>query len=111
MVGYAINYYRDHVKPHKKYKAPDAMERLALTELLAALEAAPESASAEDLQNIVFEIGKKHPFPELRAWFKALYETLLGQETGPRMGSFFALYGRKESAALIRKALDGTIAA
>jgi lysyl-tRNA synthetase class 1 len=109
MVGYAINYYRDHVKPHKKYRAPDAMERQALTELLAALEAAPEAASAEDLQNIVFEIGKKHPFPELRAWFKALYETLLGQETGPRMGSFFALYGRKESAALIRKALDGSI--
>jgi lysyl-tRNA synthetase class 1 len=111
MVGYAINYYRDHVKPHKKYKAPDEMERAALTELLAALEAAPEGASAEELQNIVFEIGKKHPFPELRAWFKALYETLLGQETGPRMGSFFALYGRKESAALIRKALDGTLAA
>jgi lysyl-tRNA synthetase class 1 len=109
LVGYAINYYRDHVKPHKKYKTPDAMERQALAELLAALEAAPDGATAEDLQNIVFEVGKKHPFPELRAWFKALYEILLGQETGPRMGSFFALYGRKESAELIRKALDGKI--
>ncbi len=109
LVGYAINYYRDHVRPTKKYKAPDTMERQALTELLAALEAAPEGATAEDLQNMVFEVGKKHPFPELRAWFKALYETLLGQETGPRMGSFFALYGRKESAELIRKALDGKL--
>ena len=109
LAGYAVNYYRDHVKPHKKYRAPDAMERVALADLLAALEAAPDEATAADLQNIVFEIGKKHPFAELREWFKALYETLLGQETGPRMGSFFALYGRKESADLIRKALSGQI--
>ena len=109
LVGYAINYYRDHVKPHKKFKAPDAMERAALADLLAALEAAPESADAAELQNIVFEVGKKHPFPELRAWFKSLYETLLGQETGPRMGSFFALYGRNNSIALIRNALEGKL--
>ncbi|WP_374369096.1 lysine--tRNA ligase [Dongia sp.] len=109
MVGYAINYYRDHVKPHKKYRAPDEMERKALEELLAGLEAAPAGASAEDLQNIVFEIGKKHPFPELRAWFKTLYEVLLGQETGPRMGTFIALYGKNETATLIRQALAGKI--
>jgi lysyl-tRNA synthetase class 1 len=53
----------------------------------------------------VYEIGKRHPFPELRAWFKALYEVLLGQDQGPRFGSFIALYGRKETAELIRKAL------
>jgi lysyl-tRNA synthetase class 1 len=110
LVGYAINYYRDHVKPAKKYKAPDEMERAALTELLGALEAAPETADAAALQNIVFEVGKKHPFAELRAWFKSLYETLLGQETGPRMGSFFALYGRKNSIELIKKALEGKLA-
>ena len=109
LVGYAINYYRDHVKPTKKYRAPDEMERKALEELLAALDAAPASASAEDLQNIVYEIGKKHPFPELRAWFKTLYEVLLGQETGPRMGTFIALYGKKETADLIRQALAGKI--
>jgi len=109
LVGYAINYYRDHVKPTKKYRAPDEMERKALEDLLAALDAAPASASAEDLQNIVYEIGKKHPFPELRAWFKTLYEVLLGQETGPRMGTFIALYGKNETAALIRQALAGKI--
>ena len=53
----------------------------------------------------VYEIGKAHPFPELRAWFKALYEVLLGQDQGPRFGSFIELYGRKETAELIRKAL------
>ena len=59
--------------------------------------------TAEGLQTEVYEIGKRHPFPELRAWFKALYEVLLGQDQGPRFGSFIALYGRKETAELIRK--------
>ena len=107
LVGYAINYYRDHVKPKKRYRAPDATERAALDELLRYLETAPKDASAEDLQNEVYEIGKRHPFPELKAWFKALYEVLLGQDQGPRMGSFIALYGREETADLIRKVLKG----
>ena len=40
-----------------------------------------------------------------RDWFKALYETLLGSEQGPRMGSFFALYGIDNSRRLIAEAL------
>ena len=105
LVGYAINYYRDFVKPAKKYRAPSEIERKALAELLAYIDSAPENADAETLQTEVYEIGKRHPFPELRAWFKALYEVLLGQDQGPRFGSFIALYGRKETAELIRKAL------
>ncbi len=107
LVGYAINYYRDHVKPKKRYRAPDATERAALEELLRYLETAPAGASAEDLQNEVYEIGKRHPFADLKTWFKALYEVLLGQDQGPRMGSFIALYGRAETADLIRKVLKG----
>lgn len=107
LVGYAIAYYRDFVKPSKRYRPPDAMERQALEELLRALKALPPDADAEAIQFEVYEVGKRHPFTDLRAWFKALYEILLGQEQGPRMGSFFALYGLKESTRLIRRALDG----
>ena len=53
----------------------------------------------------VYEVGKRHPFPSLRDWFKACYEILLGQEQGPRLGSFFALYGLENSKALIKEAL------
>jgi lysyl-tRNA synthetase class 1 len=107
LVGYAIAYYRDFVKPTKKYRLPDAVERKALEELLAALEKLPADADAETLQNIVYEVGKRHPFPELRAWFKCLYEILLGQEQGPRMGSFIALYGLEETRSLLKRALAG----
>ncbi|MCZ6447221.1 MAG: lysine--tRNA ligase, partial [Alphaproteobacteria bacterium] len=50
---------------------------------------------------------KRHQFEDLRAWFRALYEILLGQSQGPRMGSFMALYGLPEPLALIERALNG----
>jgi lysyl-tRNA synthetase class 1 len=107
LAGYAVAYYQDFVKPTKRYRAPDETERVALEELATALEATPPGASAEDLQNEVYEIGKRHGFESLRDWFRALYEVLLGQSQGPRMGSFVALYGIAETARLIRRALAG----
>jgi lysyl-tRNA synthetase class 1 len=70
----------------------------------------PADATAEALQNEVYEVGKRHGFANLRDWFKAIYEVLLGQSEGPRMGSFIALYGRNETIALIRRALAGELA-
>ena len=43
-------------------------------------------------------------------WFQAIYEILLGQERGPRLGTFVALYGIPETRALIAKALSGSLA-
>jgi lysyl-tRNA synthetase class 1 len=107
LVGTAIAYYRDFVKPNKNFRAPSETERAALADLLAELEALPADAEAEAIQTQVYEVGKRHDFPDLKSWFKALYEILLGQEQGPRMGSFIALYGMAESMALIRRALAG----
>ena len=107
LVEYAIVYYRDFVRPAKKYRPPSAMEREALGELARTLAALPESADAEAIQFEVYEVGKRYPFPDLRAWFKSLYEILLGQADGPRMGSFIALYGRAETLALIARVLRG----
>ena len=71
------------------------------------LEALRAGASAEDIQNVVYAVGKRHAFADLRAWFQSLYEILIGQSTGPRMGSFIALYGIRETIALIRRVLAG----
>ena len=101
----AVNYYLDFVKPRKQHRAPDARERAALEDLASVLDSLPDDAEA--IQFEVYEIGKRHGFEPLRAWFKALYETLLGQSQGPRMGSFIALYGRAETIALIRRVLAG----
>ena len=107
LVEYAIAYYRDFVKPAKHYRAPSDMERAALDDLVRTLEALPAGADAEAIQTEVYEVGKRHDFENLRDWFRALYETLLGQSQGPRMGSFIALYGKDETVALIGRVLAG----
>ncbi|MET0308048.1 MAG: lysine--tRNA ligase [Sphingomonas sp.] len=106
LIGYALAYARDFVTPTLKKRAPVGVEIDALRDLDAQLAALPGDASAEDIQNIVYEIGKTRFGKEaLRDWFKALYETLLGSEQGPRMGSFIALYGIENSRKLIAEAL------
>ena len=107
LVGHAITYYRDVVKPTKAYRAPLPEERAALDDLRAVLAALPADSSAEEIQTEVYEVGKRHPFESLRGWFRALYEILLGQSQGPRVGSFIALYGLAETVALIDRALAG----
>jgi len=107
LVGYAVRYYRDFVRPAKQYRAPSAVERAALEDLKVALEGIAPGASAEDIQSEVYEVGKRHAFENLRDWFKALYEVLLGQSQGPRFGSFIALYGIAETGTLIDRALRG----
>lgn len=103
----AVHYYHDFIKPTKTFRAPTDIERAALSELAIWLESQPDDLTPETVQQEIYEIGKRHPFPELRAWFGAMYETLLGQSQGPRMGSFIALYGRKETLTLVRKVLAG----
>jgi lysyl-tRNA synthetase class 1 len=111
LVGYAIAYYRDFVKPDKNYRTPTDIERAALVDLVASLKAMPADADAETIQTEVYEVGKRHNFENLRDWFKALYEVLLGQSQGPRFGSFAALYGKDETIALISRVLAGESAA
>ena len=107
LVEYAIAYYNDFVKPHKQYRLPTATERLALEDFLAVLYKEKPESTAEELQNLAFEIGKGYLPDNLRGWFQCLYEVLLGQPQGPRIGSFIALYGIPETIALIEKALAG----
>ncbi len=108
LIGYALAYARDFVAPTLKRRAPEGVEIEALQRLDAELAGLPGGASAEDIQNIVYEIGKTGGFETLRDWFKALYETLLGSAQGPRMGSFIALYGIAGTRALIAQALART---
>ncbi len=110
LVSYAIAYYDAFVKPEKKFRRASEAEASALMALDAALATAPAGASAEQLQTLVYEAGKTHGFADnLRGWFQAIYEVLLGQSQGPRFGSFIELYGVPETRALIAKGLAGEL--
>lgn len=108
MIDAAVAYTRDFIVPTLSKRAPTPNEALALTALDAELAHAETDISAEDLQTKVYEIGKQehYGFGNLRDWFQALYQTLLGSDQGPRMGSFIALYGVENTRKLIAEALQ-----
>jgi lysyl-tRNA synthetase class 1 len=101
LINHAIAYYHDFVKPNLQYREPSALEKTAIRDLFDELQKAEQEISADDLQSIVFEVGKKYPFENLRQWFQGLYEVLLGNSDGPRLGSFIALYGIGNMCQLI----------
>jgi lysyl-tRNA synthetase class 1 len=119
LVGYAIHYFRDFVLPAKKFRAPSEPERAALLDLHDALKQLPANATAEEIQDVVYEIGRREPFLDRTGkiktkdgkpgvsldWFNMLYQVLFGQEKGPRFGSFAAVYGVENTVAMIDGAL------
>jgi lysyl-tRNA synthetase class 1 len=107
LVTSALAYNRDFVAPTLQRRKPEPNEALALAVLDEELGATSDDATAEEIQTIVYEIGKDphYGFEQLRDWFKCLYETLLGSSAGPRMGSFVALYGVANTRKLIGEAL------
>jgi lysyl-tRNA synthetase class 1 len=107
--GFAVRYYQDFVKPEKTYRAPNDQERAAMEDMVTRLKAWDGGLDAEELQSMVFAVGKDHDFENLRDWFKALYEVLLGASQGPRFGGFIALYGVEESIKLIEDGLAGNL--
>lgn len=129
--GFAVRYFHDFVKPHKIFREPSEQEHSALTDLAAGLGSIsvakdmidknkdagnkPVDLSAysltdgDDLQSLVFAVGKNHNFENLRDWFQAIYEVLMGASQGPRFGGFIALYGVDETIDLIRDGLAGKL--
>jgi lysyl-tRNA synthetase class 1 len=119
LVEYAVHYFRDFVLPAKKFREPTESERAALVDLRDALSQLPADATAEKIQEVVYEIGRREPFLDQSGkiktkdgkpgvaleWFNMLYQVLLGQEKGPRFGSFVAVYGIDNTVAMIDGAL------
>src|SRR6187401_3367860 len=117
LVEYAIHYFRDFVLPEKKFREPGGAERAALIDLRDALSQLKSGATAEDIQNVVYEVGRREPFLDQKKkakdgkpgvsldWFNLLYQVLLGQEKGPRFGSFVAVYGLQNTIDMIDGAL------
>ncbi len=124
LTEYAIRYFDDFVKPTKQFRAPDEVEREALAKLSEALSALPAGADGEAIQTAALNVARRieryqdhsKQAPEggpgvSVAFFQMIYQVLIGQERGPRFGSFAALYGVAETVDLIGQALAGKLAA
>jgi len=124
LVGYAVAYFRDFVKPAKTYRAADEVERQVLQKIDATLRDM-DNASAEEIQSALYDVARAVPrYQDFAAkgatperpgvsndFFNMLYEVLLGEKKGPRFGSFIALYGVAETRQLIEHALKGDLVA
>jgi lysyl-tRNA synthetase, class I len=122
LAGFAIRYFEDFVRPNKVFRAPDEVEREALSALDATLAALPQGSDGEAIQNAALNAARKieryqdhdKKSPEggpgvSVAFFSMIYQVLIGQDKGPRFGSFAALYGISETRRLIAKALTGEL--
>jgi lysyl-tRNA synthetase class 1 len=124
LVHYAVAYFRDFVAPKKRYRRADIVEEAALEALSAKLGQLPADADAEAIQSALYDVARPIPrYQDFTAkgatserpgvsndWFNMLYQVLLGEERGPRFGSFVALYGIEQTRALIAAALSGALA-
>ena len=118
-----MRYYADFVEPQKKFRLADEVEAGALRALDEALAKAGPNPTAEELQGVLYDVGRTIPRyqdPNAKgatpdkpgvssAWFNAIYQVLLGEEKGPRFGSFIELYGIDNTRKLIERALKGEL--
>src|SRR5690606_5861233 len=124
LTDYAIRYFDDFVRPAKRFRPPDEVEREALGRLSEKLATLEEGADGETIQSAALDVAReieryqdhtrKSPTggPGVSgASFQMSDQVLLGQERGPRFGSFVALYGIGETRVLIERALKGELVA
>lgn len=105
LAKFAIVYYKDFIAGTRVPEKPTESQRKALNELKNSLKNLDSNVPSEEIQNIIFEIGKKH-FDNIREWFLTLYKTLFGSESGPKMGTFISLYGIKNTINLIEERIS-----
>ena len=106
LIDYSINYYNDFVLPNKKYLNIDDSNKAVFKNIRDVLKnKINENTSAEEIQTLLYEVGKKNEFQNLKEFFKLVYQVLLGQEQGPRLGSFIKLYGVDETIKIIDQKL------
>ena len=105
LIQYAINYYKDFILPNKHYVKINKSNKIIFEELKKLLQNIDVNSSSEEIQTKIYDIGKKYNFDNLRDFFKIIYQVLLGQVQGPRLGSFIKLYGIEKTICLIDSAL------
>ena len=107
LIDFAIHYYTDFVLPNKKYLDIDDNNKVVFEDILNILKTQlRENNTAEEIQTLLYEVGKKHQFNNLKDFFKLVYQVLLGQEQGPRLGSFIKLYGIEETIKIIEQKIN-----
>ena len=107
LTKHAIKLLKDKLKPKKIYKKPNEKEKSALTKLAQSIEKINDNTPPEEIQTIVYSVGKENGYEKnLRDWFKLIYQVLFGDIDGPRMGFFISFFGVQETIKLIKDKIN-----
>jgi len=104
LIKKAVNYYRDFLLPQKKYRIPNDREKKLLNrihELLLGFEGEGEN----ELQTIPFDVAREFEVLPSEI-FQMFYKVILGQERGPRFGTFTQLVGKDRVLHMLTNAIN-----
>ncbi len=106
LVNKAMEYYQDYILPGKQYRTPTDNERNLFTNIHNLLKAY-EGNSEDEIQSIPFNVAREFDIP-VKELFKIFYEVVLGQERGPRFGTFSCLVGKDKVLSLLEEKFNIT---
>ena len=110
MIVYAVNYYQDMVRPHKIYRVPNEIEQSHLQALKNAVADLPDHASGEDIQSVVYAVGKLPNMKICEIGLSVCMKCSLARLKGLEWDRS-SLYGRDKSVQLIEDAMTGRLSA
>lgn len=100
LVFFAVKYYNRFIKPFKNYRIANDADKILINDLKSLLKKLNNTSTHEEIQNHIYDLGTASGL-ELKNYFQLIYEILLGQSAGPRLGTFVAVYGVSETIKLI----------
>ncbi len=107
LLEYGVQYYKEFVLPKKKFREPSTKEAEGFKKLIFVLENLEnKEIDSEDLQTKIYDIGMSLKFEPLKDWFTAFYQVILGQDQGPRLGSFIKFYGVQKTIDILKKKIN-----
>ena len=108
LISGVLAYYQEYHLAGREQLAPIHDHDEAVRAFMEELEklATEGEVTAEAAQNASFQSAKDREI-NMKQWFGVLYRIFLGQDSGPRIGSFVALIGADKAIARLRAHLDG----
>lgn len=105
IIPLACNYFEDHLSKTINFRNPTDEEFEQLVQMIEEFQVL-ENPTAESIQAVVYEIGKRHEYEKLQEWFKVIYEVVFGSSQGPRIGTFADMVGLDQFIQMVESRIN-----
>jgi lysyl-tRNA synthetase class I len=101
-IEYAVNWVSDFEEITETAVGLSSIEKKAISELIAQLQTEDDP---DKIQNAIFNAAKSNNLKP-GAFFKVLYQVLMGAPQGPRLGPYFLAMGKQNVVAALQRTLN-----